>query len=91
MLRVSLEAHIIAFGPRAKFLQAGGRLVGQFTDDCSVEKRLHLNRPGEVKLLGLGLRRLVPLLQDLGEGGPIDLDKLLKLVEIVPELLEPLL
>jgi hypothetical protein len=52
---------------------------------------LNLNRPREVELLGFGLGRFVPLLEDLGKGCPVDLDELLKLIEVITKLLEAFL
>lgn len=51
---------------------------------------MHLDSAGKVELLSLGLRRLVPFLQDFGEGRTIDLDKLLKFVQVISKLLEAL-
>ncbi len=78
-------------GPGAQLLQAGGGLVRQLADDGGVVEGLDLDGAREVQLLGLGLGRLVPFLEDLGEGGPVDLDKLLQLVQVVGKLLEALL
>ena len=52
---------------------------------------MNLNRPREVELLGFGLGRFVPLLEDLGKGCPVDLDELLKLIEVITKLLEAFL
>jgi hypothetical protein len=52
---------------------------------------LNLNRPREVELLGFGLGRFVPFLEDLGKGCPVDLDELLKLIEVITKLLEAFL
>ena len=49
---------------------------------------MHLDSTGKIELFRLGLGRLVPFLQDLGEGSPIDLDELLELVQVITKLLE---
>ncbi len=66
-------------------------LVGELADHCGIEKWLDLDGTGEIELLSLGLGRLVPLFEDLGEGSAIYFDKLLQLVEVIGELLEALL
>lgn len=89
--RLAIEAHRIPFCPRAKFLKTCRDLIRQLADDSRVKEWLHLDRPREVQLLGLGFGRLVPFLQDLGKGCSVDIDKLLQLVQIVRKLLETLL
>ncbi len=71
---------MVAFSPGTQLLQARRRLVGQLTDDGRVEEGLDLDGPGEIELLRFGLGCLVPLLEDFGESGAIDLYKLLQLV-----------
>jgi hypothetical protein len=91
VLRAGLESDIITISPGAKLLETCGGLVGQLADDGGVEERLDLDGSGEVQLLRLGLRCLVPLLENLGECGTVDLNKLLQLVQVIGKLLEALL
>lgn len=88
---LSFKANMVSVGPCAQLLKTGGDLVRKLANDRRIEKRLDLHRAGEVEFLGLGLGRLVPFLEDLGESGPVYVYKLLQFVQVVGKLLEPLL
>ncbi len=91
MLRIPVEVNMISFGPSTKFLQTSSCLVGQLADDGCIEERLDLDRPREVKFLGLRFGCFVPFLQNLRKCRSIYLDELLKLIKIITKLLEAFL
>jgi hypothetical protein len=66
-------------------------LVRELADDSGIEEGLYLDGSRQIELLGLRLGCLIPFLQDLGEGGAVDFDKLLQFVQVVGELLKSFL
>jgi hypothetical protein len=85
-----VEANMISFRPSTKLLQTRGSLIRQLADNSRIEERLYLNGSRKVELFGFRLGCLVPLLKNLGECCAVDLDELLKFVQVVTELLEAL-
>ena len=84
----SVLLNVFPLCPAFKVESGRGRPVGKIAKHISTKARLDFNGSLQVQLFGPRFGSFVPFLEDLGDGGFVDLDELLEFVQVVVELLE---